>query len=559
MLPSTLLPLLLTAPLLALGAPAPIPSPKKPLIPSGIDLTVYDAPNCKGHSHKRTNIKYNDKFQDSPASKSYKLSKDLGEHDYLTFESTTPYVASGKDREKDVHFSHPHIQNDLFPKHVSLHLLAIVETANIPLCLVAGPSLDVWTNNETTHAWLHDCLIDDELDDEDYQAHWREERGGQSQYGILLQVDGTHRQVAREGLTITEILLYAAVSTPSSQTHVLPSPPASSSPLHNDLLETAESQCRLYALPLSSHIFQIINHAPPFQQPDSESLVPEFFYLPNPLIPLSQPNEASQARKRPKIEMLFNDAAQHRRLQKKRGGEGIAKAMAVMIGQNATASATMFLDQAQAREKTKPPFTKPTRGSLSRASTTGSITSLQSNVPGTTRPQSSRRPTLSSGPRSSLRRIESALSPSLDGTDSPIPEEDPNSSAVEQQNKDTLSRITMAGMRMYGFQPQRKKSVGSSVDAVPTTATTGSALAGGTSVGGGGGQQDEYKALYHQTFKAASFVFRKYWARRVVGQDLMRDTVDGFLGVFCRDPFGAGGSIDTFVDGDFSEANGGFR
>ncbi|KAL8903708.1 MAG: hypothetical protein Q9207_003752 [Kuettlingeria erythrocarpa] len=81
--------LLLATPLLALAAPAPKPGVGPP---SGININVYEDVDCKGKATKYPNAEYRDRFLFSPARKSYSLSKDLGEKDYLTMQSEKPFV-----------------------------------------------------------------------------------------------------------------------------------------------------------------------------------------------------------------------------------------------------------------------------------------------------------------------------------------------------------------------------------------------------------------------------------------------------------------------------------
>lgn len=44
---------------------------------------------------------------------------------------------------------------------------------------------------------------------------------------------------------------------------------------------------------------------------------------------------------------------------------------------------------------------------------------------------------------------------------------------------------------------------------------------------------DEYKVIYHQTFKAATFAFRRQVSTLPLGQETMRDVVDRLLVLFC--------------------------
>ncbi|KAI4119310.1 MAG: hypothetical protein LQ338_007294 [Usnochroma carphineum] len=91
---------LLAFPLLALAAPAPM---SKVGAPSGIDITVYQNADCKGKSHEYPNMRYGGHAEDSPASKSYRLSKDLAKDDYLTFGSERPFIPTGKDAKAGCH------------------------------------------------------------------------------------------------------------------------------------------------------------------------------------------------------------------------------------------------------------------------------------------------------------------------------------------------------------------------------------------------------------------------------------------------------------------------
>ncbi|KAL9022378.1 MAG: hypothetical protein Q9185_000494 [Variospora sp. 1 TL-2023] len=437
----------------------------------------------------------------------------------------------------DVHFSHPRVQDVSLPQDACLRFLTIVEAASVPLFLAAGPSLDVWTNDETTRDWLYNCVTDgaDNSEEGNSGRHWIDP-GRQSRFGILLGVKDGLRKSARSGRDITEVLLYAAASRLPPVNHAPPSPPASSSPGRDNHTGSISSILRLYAIPLSSKILFDMQQIPDQQQPDATPHGQGYYLptLPDGTTSCSLLN--THTAKRPKIETLFTDAAHNRRQQKKRGGEGIAKAMAgAPNGFTIPAlPSPIMLDLVEAKEKRS--SVSLVRGPLSRSSTTGSITSVRS-VPPVSRPQNSRRLTLTNGQRSSLHRVESVLSPSVDGTNSPAPEESHHSTDIEQQNKTSLSRIIMTGMRMYGFPPQRKKSIGnlqqdsqtqrlSPLDGPPPIEDTTNSS-----------RQDEYKAVYHQTFKAVSFVFRTYWARRVLSQDVLRDTVDGFLGTFCEDPF----------------------
>ncbi|KAL8697314.1 MAG: hypothetical protein Q9201_007179 [Fulgogasparrea decipioides] len=440
-------------------------------------------------------------------------------HGHITFDDRQPAI-------QDLHFSHPHESSLALARDACLCFLAVVQVGSVPLHLAVGPSLDVWTNHERTQEWLHHYILND--GGIHALSPWWQTSVGQSENGILLGVRGCD-EAAHTSLKITEVLLYAA-SNFAEGVNAPPTPPASSSPSCEDPPVKSAPKPRLYALPLSSHIFRTLDHLPPFNQCGTVCS-DQAFYLPFPTEP-SACTEDNPVQKRAKIETLFSDATQNRRLQKKQGGAGVAKAMA-----GTDDKIIMPLPSSAQPDPMRANGKAPaTRGPLSRASTTGSITSLRSIDASASRPKGSRRPTFTNGQRSSLHRVESALSPSVDGINSPVPDDGTNN--IEKQNKGALSRIIMAGMRMYGYQQQRKKPISGASDSQCQISATTTA------------DQDEYKAIYHQTFKAASFVFRESWMERALGQEALRDTVDVFLNKFCQDPLAEKGLEDA-LNGEF--------
>ncbi|KAI4271463.1 MAG: hypothetical protein LQ337_005995 [Flavoplaca oasis] len=86
------------------GIPSP-PSPetKDSPPPPGLDLTLYTLPSCTGAAHTYTSIDHHERISDSPGRQSYRLSRDLDPHDYLTFESSKPFVALGDARKQGCH------------------------------------------------------------------------------------------------------------------------------------------------------------------------------------------------------------------------------------------------------------------------------------------------------------------------------------------------------------------------------------------------------------------------------------------------------------------------
>ena len=447
----------------------------------------------------------------------------------------------------DLHFSHPDRALPFLTHHTSLKYLTIVETANVPLFLVVGPSLDVWTDNESTEQWIHRCLFDDLKDGDIEQSNgWWDRIGGQSQNSILLGVRGGADAGEGSATEITEILLYAGTS---QEFNAPPTPPASSPLEHGNHGSKTSLNVRIHALPLSSKIYNTLAQTPSIPHINPASDDQEFYYLPSPPPAQSHQHDDNPATKRPHIESLFDEATQIRRLHKKQGGEGIAKAMAAMdarMSMPALSSTTAALPEPliNPNPKVQP---KP-RTPFSRASTTGCINPPPppppQMSPPSSRPPSTHLPPEPKRRRSLLARAPFLPSPSIDAV-TPASDIPDSTSAIEHQNKTTLSRIIMAGMRMHGLQPQhqRRKSVGgASYTQNPASASTDARerICGGN---GEGGQdsvwkitEDEYKAIYHQTFKSTTFTFRNTWKTSAIKEESLRDTANIFLSQFCTSP-----------------------
>lgn len=372
--------------------------------------------------------------------------------------------------------------------------------------------MDVSTDNDDTANWLSDSLLVQQVQENDgirLEEPWWAHLERQSERGILLKVE---KGVAEFGgwNEITEILLYASVKGDNAS---LPTPPTSSSPtppgesVSED--HTREKEIKVYALPLSSNIINHAKHGAQNITPHPEGIPKQARFLP--LHPREHDEIRTISQKRQSLSSLFNDATQKRRKLKGRGGESVAQAMA-SIDRPASQHSMLpaILNECQ-ETSTLPVKAKVARTGLTRAAT----------VSGSEFPRpSSRSGSLANGKRSSLHRVESAVSP----RDSPTFSDADDS--VAQQNKAALTKMVMAGMRLYGFQQKKKPGTASTID--PRAVAGASAPSNDV--------EEEYKLVYHQTFKAVSFTFRKQMQTQVIAQDLMRDVVDRCLNLFCTDP-----------------------
>ena len=421
------------------------------------------------------------------------------------------------------------------PQDAKLHFLSFVEVARIPLYLAVGPSCDVSTGDEATTRWLSEALLKYERCDLHGNASkepWWLHVGSQSENGILLRVEAQNEEECRMQDVATEVLVYAATT---QQNTALPTPPRSSSPAPPDedtanTLNKAETLVKVYALPLSSNIIgraeAFKGSCPPIPTESSSAVQACFLPHMHDPAPVTQP----PPQKRPSISMLFDDATKKRRKIRGRGGESISQAMA---GIDRPASQHGIPEN---QEIPQPQQTNLRRKSLSRATSMVPVASSASSRP------TSRSGALANGKRSSLHRVESAIishdSPALSDADG----------SCAQENKAALTKVIMAGMRLHGLQQKKKllnKLQGHSQVLLNTETDTVINEA-----------EDEYKLVYHQTFKSATFIFRKHLNAQPVSQETMRDVVDRLLTMFCTDPMTVDGAPDGSEFQEF-ETNGG--
>jgi hypothetical protein len=108
---------------------------------------------------------------------------------------------------------------------------------------------------------------------------------------------------------------------------------------------------------------------------------------------------------------------------------------------------------------------------------------------------------------------------------------------IEDKNKELISRIVMAGMRLYGYsQSKSKRSRSESISHGPQELSDTQQ------------SDEEYKLLYHQVYKATFFALRRQVSNMTLlgHSDALRETVDKLLAVFCTDPLQ--NQLATFED-----------
>lgn len=389
--------------------------------------------------------------------------------------------------------------------------------------------------------WLYESLLDDWIikEDDNIQSTepWWLRPIQQSDRGILLRVEDRSRNITGSERNVTEVLIYAALSKESESRASLPTPPGSSSPYAGQAIDGATANgiirdVKINALPLCSTNSSLADDIRGLVSPPlcDQSGIAEARFLPQSLTHTAYTSASPQKRQR--ISTMFEDATYQRKRVMRHGGDRISKAMAAIDGAVITneklASSSLgedndliWTDQPKDKFRNEPP-----RGVLSRSSSASSLRAAESSRP------PSRRGPLLNAKRSSLNRVESVAS--IMGEVSQLSE----SSTIEQQNKSALTRIVMAGMRIYGLQ-QRKKLLKlraeSEMEDNPSSESSYPVE-----------EEDDYKLIYHQTFKAASFTFRTHMSLGIISQEVLRDVVDALLVIFCNDPFASHTTNNTF-------------
>ncbi|KAH7125609.1 hypothetical protein B0J11DRAFT_434800 [Dendryphion nanum] len=403
----------------------------------------------------------------------------------------------------------------------NLRFLSTVDTARIPLYLAAGPSLNVWTTSEKTERWFQTLLLNAAASEQDASLDsraWWECARSQSPIGVLVRVQNDHVEDTHTAsrTRVTELLFYGTVASPSSIT--LPTPPSSSPDPHEPTNTDNDHvvELRVHALPLSSDLLsqatlQNLSSASPALSTSEPAFEPQF--LPT----LYSPNVTPSSPKRGRD--IFEEATELRRKARRKGGEGVAAAAA----KASDSQGHLRHRNSLSVDTTNSPFpdlrplsanglsSRPPSRQLSRSP---SVTSDNRPV--------SRKGLIDSQPkRSTLSHVET------------VPAQ-PDEPTTESRNKEALSRIVMAAMRMQGLQ-QRKKNKSRHGSVVPDE-QLGSATKDDTVIDAA--KDEEFKLIYHQTYKSAALALRKHMLSKplYLQPDQLRDVVERLLAIFCTDP-----------------------
>ncbi|CAG8134555.1 unnamed protein product [Penicillium salamii] len=409
-------------------------------------------------------------------------------------------------------------------KDSELYLRSFVNPALIPLHARSGPNLELHTSHAETSQWLQGKLAGTIwLDEEDQDL----QQSIQCPVGLLLSIDSS-KSSATTNLLVYGVLSHASYPRP-------PTPPHSSPfDIQSQPAPRAHYDLRIYAVPLSTtRLTQAQSHPSPPPDEDNPARCAEFL-----------PDTNSPSPKRKRVATLFEVAAQHHRRVRQRGGEAVSQLMAP--------SRPTSSHQQSLRIKREPDDDLPSLSSLDRFSSNRSrSTSLSANIhrPGSVRGRTTpanvdpqkRAPT----PNPFLeRRTQSfAQTPSALSNEKPVstpssPNKDPE--VVIAENKNLITRTILTCMRLYGFNRANMRTTSGSKGAEPddgSGATPAPELRAETPAPLT--DDDEFKSMYHATYKAAAFALRKYLklpgAPVVLEKEKAMTCIDELLKIFCED------------------------
>ncbi|KAF7718698.1 Uncharacterized protein PECH_001478 [Penicillium ucsense] len=463
-----------------------------------------------------------------------------------------------------------HWQCDI-SKTAQLGLRSFVNPSLVPLHARAGPSLELHTTTAETSQWLQKKIagalcLNPELEESSQCI--------QCPVGLLVSVTGPPARVS--SVTTTDLLIYGVLSASRSCTRP-PTPP------HSSPSDVPEQHCpaavksyelRIYAAPLSKALIaqaQAFPSPPPSIDEERSSTPAEFL-----------PDLHSPSPKRKRVATLFEVAAQHHRLVRQRGGEAVSQLMA----SSRPSSSSQNLQTLRVKREPEDDHTGlPTldrlvahrsrsvsigpgaqRPSSSRFGMRGSATPFSTsnlaavNTADPKKRTSTPNPFLDSASRRPSIQSQAPLFQTA-GTASdnhlePPPSPPKTTEGIIAENKNLITRTILTCMRLYGFHRSNPRPSSSSVmqkdlSAEPTGPNQSNATPAGSEIlraetpasgPGINADDDDFKSMYHATYKASAFALRKYLkdvgngaTPLLLEKSKAMTCIDELLRIFCED------------------------
>ncbi|OOF91113.1 hypothetical protein ASPCADRAFT_177671 [Aspergillus carbonarius ITEM 5010] len=428
----------------------------------------------------------------------------------------------------------------------TLRFRCFVNPALIPLYARSGPNLELHTKDQQASQWLKDKLTG---------TIWLEEddldrlQTLQCPVGLLVSVENDGR-AKTSGSHTTDLLVYGVLSTTASSERP-PTPPVSSAELDDQPSHVVRQKLRIYATPISASLINKAQSIPSPQDSHGHGHSAQFL-----------PDIRSPSPKRKRVATLFESVARHHKRVRQKGGEAVSQLMARSLSQ----SSQQLQGLRVKRESEEPSLPQLDRIASQRsrsvslgASLNAKLWESRSEQPrpssrrGYMRDFNSRRGTPNPFVESSLRR-EKELSPELlpEGKlESPAAPKD--AETIITENKNTITRTILTCMRLYGFN---RATARSAISSRPQTGTGSHDIVPASgedkdprmmTAHSSNTDEDEFKAMYHATYRASTFALRKYLKEPSLGQDgssnmpsLLEKAkamtyIDEFLKLFCED------------------------
>ena len=415
-------------------------------------------------------------------------------------------------------------QSDL-TKDSSLSHRSFVNPALIPLYARAGPNLELHTTDNSTSQWLKDKLLGGGwLEEEDLDKF----QSIQCPVGLLVGVEGTRKT---SGLTTSDFLVYGVLSSTTSYERPPTPPISSSSEYPENVSPVTRQELKIYASPLSASVITKAHALPtPPRNPDGTGDDAQFAEF--------LPDLRSPSPKRKRVASLFESVAQHHIKVRQKGGEAVAQIMAPSHSQSS---------QQLQPPKIKRESEEPTLPALDRiASHRQRSMSIGNLKLPDSRPSSSRGHVrgLVSRKNTPTPFVESSMKweyspPDVKPELSSTPPKD--AETVISENKNTITRTILTCMRLYGFNRPSTRSGTKHTEEGPDPRPP---TAGGTA---STVEEDEFKAMYHATYRASTFALRKYLKDTFVNGEGLKVSppllekkkamgyIDEFLRLFCEE------------------------
>lgn len=375
--------------------------------------------------------------------------------------------------------------------------------------------------------------------------------------GLLISVDSTWRNkttttTATTGCIISDLLVYGVLSSAASFERPPTPPGSSSSDFQENVSFAVKRELRIYATPLSESLIAKAQAlpSPPRTPSDTHNTgdAAEFAEF--------LPYLRSPSPKRKRVATLFEVAAQHHKRVRQKGGEAVSQLMANALSQSQSSQQLHTLKIKRESEEPGIALERITsqRGrsvSLGANSNFGKPLdphtehSRPSSNCGQMRIAAFRRGTPNPFLEPSMRKEPSpALSSSEEKAKSPS-STPKDAETIISENKHLITRTILTCMRLYGYHRTTSRSVSMNKSVTATAVPAG--LDEVTSTSASGMDEDEFKTMYHATYRASTFALRRYLKEPSLAEGMSSPLppllekekatalIDEFLRLFCEE------------------------